>query len=115
MKDLHKVYMELASSLERTVTRSADKRHAAILLRNHAIGTPHCSFCSVTEKEAPGALWESRYLPKVWICKLCSVEIAEAMTAHSEYGLALLTASTTTTETATADDSDEEPAEGPSA
>jgi hypothetical protein len=73
MKDLQRFYMRLASALERTWTSQEDKRHAAILLRNAAIETPHCHFCGCGPK---GELYESRYNPKARICKLCAVEIA---------------------------------------
>jgi hypothetical protein len=73
MKDLQQFYMRLASALERTWTSREDKRHAAILLRNAAIETPHCHFCGGAPK---GDLYESRYNPKARICKLCAVDIA---------------------------------------
>jgi hypothetical protein len=73
MKDLQRFYMRLASALENMWTSREDKRHAAILLRNAAIETPHCHFCGCGSK---GELYESRYNPKARICKLCAVEIA---------------------------------------
>ena len=73
MKDLQQFYLRLASSLERVWTSQEDKRHAAILLRNAAIETPHCHFCGCGQKTD---LYESRYNPKARICKLCAVEIA---------------------------------------
>lgn len=79
MKDLQRFYMRLASSLERAWTSQEDKRHAAILLRNAAIETPHCHFCGC----GPNLdLYESRYNPKARICKLCAVEIAAALKAQ---------------------------------
>lgn len=80
MKDLQRFYMRLASALERTWTRREDKRHAAILLRNAAIETPHCYFCGC---DAKGDLYESRYNPKARICKLCAVEIAAQFKAQA--------------------------------
>ena len=80
MKDLQRFYMRLASALERTWTRQEDKRHAAILLRNAAIETPHCYFCGCDPK---GDLYESRYNPKARICKLCAVEIAAEFKAQA--------------------------------
>jgi hypothetical protein len=47
MKDLQQFYMRLASALERVWTSREDKRHAAILLRNAAVDTPHCHFCGI--------------------------------------------------------------------
>jgi hypothetical protein len=73
MKDLQRFYLRLASELERAWTSQEDKRHAAILLRNAAIETPHCHFCGCGPK---ADLYESRYNPKARICKLCAVEIA---------------------------------------
>jgi len=73
MKDLQRFYMQLASSLELMWTSQQDKRHAAILLRNAAIETPHCHFCGC---DAAGELYESRYNPKARICKLCALDIA---------------------------------------
>ncbi len=73
MKDLQQFYLHLASALEHAWTSKKDKRHAAILLRNAAIETPHCHFCGC---EPQGELYESRYNPKARICKLCAVEIA---------------------------------------
>jgi hypothetical protein len=73
MKDLQQFYIRLASELERTWTSQEDKRHAAILLRNAAIETPHCHFCGCGPE---GDLYESRYNPKARICKLCAQEIA---------------------------------------
>jgi len=73
MKDLQRFYLRLASSLERAWTSQEDKRHAAILLRNAAIETPHCHFCGCGPNMS---LYESRYNPKARICKLCAVEIA---------------------------------------
>jgi hypothetical protein len=73
MKDLQQFYMRLASNLERIWTSRQDKRHAAILLRNAAIETPHCHFCGCGQKVD---LYESRYNPKARICKLCALEIA---------------------------------------
>jgi hypothetical protein len=80
MKDLQRFYLRLASSLERTWTRREDKRHAAILLRNAAIETPHCHFCGCGPKVD---LYESRYNPKARICKLCAVEIAAVLKAQA--------------------------------
>lgn len=73
MKDLQRFYMQLASSLELLWTSQQDKRHAAILLRNAAIETPHCHFCGC---DSAGELYESRYNPKARICKLCAMDIA---------------------------------------
>jgi hypothetical protein len=73
MKDLQQFYMGLASALERLWTSREDKRHAAILLRNAAIETPHCHFCGCGPQVA---LYESRYNPKARICKLCALDIA---------------------------------------
>ena len=80
MKDLQRFYMQLASALERTWTRLEDKRHAAILLRNAAIETPHCHFCGCDSKTE---LYESRYNPKARICKLCAVDIAAEFKAKA--------------------------------
>lgn len=80
MKDLQRFYMQLASALERTWTRLEDKRHAAILLRNAAIETPHCHFCG---NDSKADLYESRYNPKARICKLCAAEIAEEFKARA--------------------------------
>ena len=80
MKDLTRFYMALASSLERTWTPQADKRHAAILLRNHAIETPHCHFCG---NDSEAHLYESRYNPKARICKLCAYDIASTFAASA--------------------------------
>ena len=80
MKDLQRFYMQLASSLERTWTRLEDKRHAAILLRNAAIETPHCHFCGCDSKSE---LYESRYNPKARICKLCAFDIAAEFKARA--------------------------------
>jgi hypothetical protein len=79
MKDLQQYYMQLASNLERLWTSLEDKRHAAILLRNAAIETPHCHFCGCGQK---ADLYESRYNPKARICKLCAVEIAAKLTVR---------------------------------
>lgn len=73
MKDLQRFYIQLASSLENRWTSKQDKRHAAILLRNAAIETPHCHFCGC---DSTGDLYESRYNPKARICKLCALDIA---------------------------------------
>jgi len=80
MKDLQRFYMQLASALERTWTPLEDKRHAAILLRNAAIETPHCHFCG---NDSKADLYESRYNPKARICKLCAAEIAEEFKARA--------------------------------
>jgi hypothetical protein len=80
MKDLQRFYMQLASSLELRWTSQQDKRHAAILLRNAAIETPHCHFCGC---DAAGELYESRYNPKARICKLCAVDIAAQFRSQS--------------------------------
>jgi hypothetical protein len=87
MKDLQRFYMRLASALERTWTNLEDKRHAAILLRNAAIETPHCHFCGCDPKE----LYESRYNPKARICKLCAVEIAAAFRRPATQGVSAAT------------------------
>jgi len=70
--------MRLASNLERAWTSQEDKRHAAILLRNAAIETPHCHFCGSGQQLD---LYESRYNPKARICKLCALEIAAKFNA----------------------------------
>jgi len=80
MKDLQRFYMQLASSLELMWTSQQDKRHAAILLRNAAIETPHCHFCGC---DSAGELYESRYNPKARICKLCALDIAAQFRAPS--------------------------------
>ncbi len=80
MKDLQRFYMQLASSLELMWTSQQDKRHAAILLRNAAIETPHCHFCGC---DSAGDLYESRYNPKARICKLCAVDIAAQFKSQS--------------------------------
>ncbi len=80
MKDLQQFYMRLASALERIWTSREDKRHAAILLRNAAIETPHCHFCGCGPQ---GDLYESRYNPKARICKLCAVDIAAQLKGHA--------------------------------
>jgi hypothetical protein len=80
MKDLQQFYMRLASALERAWTSREDKRHAAILLRNAAIETPHCHFCGSGSKED---LYESRYNPKARICKLCARDIAAQFNARA--------------------------------
>lgn len=80
MKDLTRFYMRLASALEKRFTSPKDKKHAAILLRNAAIETPHCHFCGNPAKEQ---LHESRYNPKARICKLCAVDIAEGFKAQA--------------------------------
>ena len=80
MKDLQRFYMQLASSLELTWTSQQDKRHAAILLRNAAIETPHCHFCGC---DAACDLYESRYNPKARICKLCAQDIAAQFKSQS--------------------------------
>jgi hypothetical protein len=80
MKDLQRFYMQLASALELTWTSQQDKRHAAILLRNAAIETPHCHFCGC---DSGGELYESRYNPKARICKLCAVDIAAQFKSQS--------------------------------
>jgi hypothetical protein len=82
MKDLQRFYMQLASALERTWTPLEDKRHAAILLRNAAIETPHCHFCG---NDSKSDLYESRYNPKARICKLCAAEIAEEFKARAAH------------------------------
>jgi len=74
MKDLQRFYIQLASSLERLWTSRQDKRHAAILLRNAAIETPHCHFCGC-DSSGGAELYESRYNPKARICKLCAADI----------------------------------------
>ena len=81
MKDLQRFYMQLASSLELMWTSQQDKRHAAILLRNAAIETPHCHFCGC---DSAGELYESRYNPKARICKLCAVDIAAQFKAAGQ-------------------------------
>jgi hypothetical protein len=81
MKDLQRFYLRLASALERTWTSQEDKRHAAILLRNAAIETPHCHFCGCDPK---GELYESRYNPKARICRLCAMEIAADFKAQAK-------------------------------
>lgn len=73
MKDLRSVYLNLASNLERFWTTWEDKRQAAVLLRNHAIETPHCHFCGADDQSE---LYDSRYNPKARICRLCAVDIA---------------------------------------
>ncbi len=96
MKDLQRFYMRLASALERAWTSREDKRHAAILLRNAAIETPHCHFCGCDPR---GDLYESRYNPKARICKLCATEIAaefKARAAHSRHDQSDPAASMTT-------------------
>ena len=80
MKDLQQFCIRLASALERPWTSQEDKRHAAILLRNAAIETPHCHFCGCDPR---GDLYESRYNPKARICKLCATEIAAEFKAQS--------------------------------
>jgi hypothetical protein len=80
MKDLQRFYMQLASALERIWTSTEDKRHAAILLRNAAIETPHCHFCGCDSK---CELYESRYNPKARICKLCAADIAAEFKAKA--------------------------------
>ena len=79
MKDLQQFYMRLASNLERWWTSRKDKRHAAVLLRNHAIETPHCHFCG-----SEGELYDSRYNPKARICKHCALDIAAAFQRGSQ-------------------------------
>ena len=81
MKDLQRFYMQLASSLELMWTSQQDKRHAAILLRNAAIETPHCHFCGC---DSAGELYESRYNPKARICKLCAMDIAAQFKASGQ-------------------------------
>ena len=80
MKDLQRFYMQLASALELMWTSQQDKRHAAILLRNAAIETPHCHFCGC---DSASELYESRYNPKARICKLCAVDIAAQFKSQS--------------------------------
>ena len=80
MKDLHRFYLQLASSLELLWTSQQDKRHAAILLRNAAIETPHCHFCGC---DSAAGLYESRYNPKARICKLCALDIAAQFKSES--------------------------------
>jgi hypothetical protein len=80
MKDLQRFYMRLASALERIWTSRKDKRHAAILLRNAAIETPHCHFCGCDPK---GDLYESRYNPKARICKFCAAQITAEFKAQA--------------------------------
>jgi hypothetical protein len=72
-RPIQRHYMRLSSALERVWTNREDKRHAAILLRNAAIETPHCHFCGCGQNVD---LYESRYNPKARICKLCAAEIA---------------------------------------
>lgn len=87
MKDLARVYLALASALERSWTSKAAKRQAAVLLRNAAIQTPHCHFCGVDSKLADGQLvelYESRYTPKARICKGCALAIAEQFKQSAE-------------------------------
>lgn len=74
MKDLQQFYMHLASALERRWTRQEVKRQAAVLLRNHAVETPHCHFCGCSDQ---AELYDSRYNPKARICRLCAGEIAQ--------------------------------------
>jgi hypothetical protein len=81
MKDLQRFYMQLASALELMWTSRQDKRHAAILLRNAAIETPHCHFCGC---DSAGELYESRYNPKARICKLCAMDIAAQFKAAGQ-------------------------------
>lgn len=73
MKDLQRICLQLASALEKTWTSQRNKRHAAILIRNAAIETPHCHFCGC---DSSGDLYESRYNPKARICRGCAVDIA---------------------------------------
>ncbi len=80
MKDLQRFQTELASSLERLWTSRKDKTHAAILLRNAAIQTPHCHFCGCGPA---GDLYESRYTAKARICKLCALQIAAEFQGRS--------------------------------
>lgn len=75
MKELRIECLRLAGSLESRWTRQADKRAAAILLRNSASTAPACSFCGIGENEY-GLLCESWYDPKVRICRLCIRELA---------------------------------------
>jgi hypothetical protein len=94
MKDLQRFYMRLASALECMWTSREDKRHAAILLRNAAIETPHCHFCGCGTK---GELYESRYNPKARICKLCAVEIAAILKGRTTQPAQSVLAATTAT------------------
>ncbi len=89
MKDLQRFYLQLASALEELWTSQQDKRHAAILLRNAAIETPHCHFCGCDSR---GDLYESRYNPKARICKLCAVDIAAQFKSQSTHSAGDLTA-----------------------
>lgn len=82
MKDLTRVYMALASALERRWTSRQDKRNAAILMRNAAIETPHCHFCGCSADEVE--LYDSRYNPKARICRWCAAEIAMHFTFSTE-------------------------------
>jgi hypothetical protein len=69
--------MRLADALERVWTRAKDKRHAAILLRDVAVGSPHCHFCGCGPE---GDLYDSRYHPRARICRPCAAEIAAEFT-----------------------------------
>jgi hypothetical protein len=83
MKELRKECLRLAGSLERWWTTRADRRAAAILLRNSAITEPLCSFCGFGANEV-GQLYDSRYDPKAMICRLCLREIGSTDTSkHS--------------------------------
>ena len=81
MKDLRKVYLKLAGALEWRLTPQKYKRHAAILLRNAAICTPHCQFCGCSDEE--GDLYESRYTPRAHICKHCAMDIVSVFRIKS--------------------------------
>jgi hypothetical protein len=83
MKDLQQFYMRLASALERRWTSRTDKHHAAILLRNAAIDTPHCHFCGCGET---AELYTSRYNPKARICRYCVREIAKEFGDQGQQG-----------------------------
>lgn len=74
MKELRKECLRLALALERWWTPRTDKQCAAILLRNAACTEPVCSFCG-SGPQGVVELYESRYDPKVMICRLCAREI----------------------------------------
>ena len=77
MKELREMYLRIASKLEDRWTSRHNKRIAAIFLRNAAIDTAHCYFCGLPAKAFDGELHESRYHPKVNICRFCTREIAQ--------------------------------------
>jgi hypothetical protein len=77
MKDLKKLYLQMADALEKRFTSREDKHTAAIMLRNATVELPHCYFCGQPEITSYGnKQYASRYHPTARICYQCVCEVA---------------------------------------